>query len=283
MERAALARTILRYPGVTVKNHPVMRLEVYIDWRNAHFPGEPTYVGKGLDLRSVYYTGNPQLLAAFKSMLADGYFQDNVAASLRPGKRPDFVGLLHLPQRYTEIQRKLKDIEPSMPMRGKDFVFTDEEIGVVALKNGTDVFFAELFWRANRGINNLAKIHYLTPEAEQIATIHQEQEFIPSGKYSTEPDWVVYGFRGNRFRYPGGYYRQLKAGMKIPMAERTGLPSHASCTSKRKAGITATAWTSCRRTFSTTSGPGAACAARPPSTPRSTASGSRPGANRTTR
>ena len=219
MEQAALARTIFRYPGVTVKNHPVMRLEVYIDWRNAHFPGEPTYVGKGLDLRSVYYTGNPQLLAAFKSMLADGYFQDNVAASLRPGKRPDFVGLLHLPQRYTEIQQKLKNIEPSMPMRGKDFVFTDEEIGVVALKNGSDVFFAELFWRANRGINNLAKIHYLTPEAEQIATIHQEQKFIPSGKYSTEPDWVVYGFRGNRFQYPGGYYRQLKAGMKIPMAE----------------------------------------------------------------
>ena len=176
--------------------------------------------GKGLDLRTVYYTGNRALLAAFKSMLADGYFQDNVAASLLSGKqRPDFVGMLHLPERYTAISRKLEAVEPSMPMRGKDFVFTDEEIGVVALKNGSDVFFGELYWRANRGINNLAKIHYLTPEAEQIATIHQEQEFIPSGKYSTEPDWVVYGFRGNRFRYPGGYYRQLKAGMKIPMAE----------------------------------------------------------------
>lgn len=221
MEKAALARIIFRYPGVTVKNHPVMRLEVYIDWRNAHFPGEPSYVGKGLDLRTVYYTGNRELLAAFKSMLADGYFQDNVAASLKPGRRPDFVGLLHLPERYGELLKKMEGIEPSMPMRGKDFVFTDEEIGVVALKNGSDVLFAELFWRARRGINNLAKIHFLTPASEQIATIFQEQEFLPSGKFSIEPDWVVYGFRGNRFRYPGGYYRQLKAGMKIPVAEHS--------------------------------------------------------------
>ena len=95
----------------------------------------------------------------------------------------------------------------------------DEEIGVVALRNGSDVFFAELFWRARRGINNLAKIHMVTPTAEHIATIHQEQEFIPSGKFSTEPDRVVYGFRPNRFNYPGGYYRQLRAGTRIPQAE----------------------------------------------------------------
>ena len=219
MEQAALARTIFRYPGVTVDNHPVMRLEVYIDWRNAHFPGEPAYVGKGIDLRTIYYTGNEKLLGCFKEMLADGYFQENVAASLRPGKRPDFIGLLHLPERYTEILKKLDKAEGGMPMRGEDFVFTDEEIGVVALKNGSDVFFAELYWRAQRGINNLAKIHLVTPQAEHIATVHQEQEFIPSGKFSTEPDWVVYGFRPNRFDYPGGYYRQLKAGIKIPQAE----------------------------------------------------------------
>ena len=219
MEQAALARTIFRYPGVTVDNHPVMRLEVYIDWRNAHFPGEPSYVGKGLDLRTIYYTGNEKLLGCFKEMLADGYFQENVAASLRPGKRPDFIGLLHLPERYMEIVKKLGRVNSGMPMRGEDFVFTDEEIGVVALRNGSDVFFAELFWRARRGISNLAKIHMVTPTAEHIATVHQEQEFIPSGKFSTEPDWVVYGFRPNRFNYPGGYYRQLRAGTRIPQAE----------------------------------------------------------------
>lgn len=221
MEQAALARTIFRYPGVTVDNHPVMRLEVYIDWRNAHFPGEPAYVGKGLDLRTIYYTGNEKLLGCFKEMLADGYFQENVVASLKSRKRPDFIGLLHLPVRYTEIRKKLDKIDSGMPMRGGDFVFTDEEIGVVALRNGSDVFFAELYWRAQRGINNLAKIHLVTPSAEHIATVHQEQEFIPSGKFSIEPDWVVYGFLPNRFDYPGGYYRQLKAGIRIPQAEHS--------------------------------------------------------------
>ena len=219
MEEAALARTIFRYPGVTADNHPVMRLEVYIDWRNAHFPGEPSYVGKGLDLRTLHYTGNEKLLGCFKEMLSDGYFQQNVAAALNSRKRPDFINLLHLPERYTGILAGLDAIDTGMPMRGRDFVFTDEEIGVVALKNGDDVFFAELYWRARRGINNLAKIHLVRPDSEHIATIHQEQEFLPSGKFSIEPDWVVYGFRPNRFNYPGGYYRQLRAGEKLPEAE----------------------------------------------------------------
>lgn len=212
MERAALARTIFRYPGVTVKNHPVMRLEVYIDWRNAHFPGEPTYVGKGLDLRSVYYTGNPQLLAAFKSMLADGYFQDNVAASLRPGKRPDFVGLLHLPQRYTEIQRKLKDIEPSMPMRGKDFVFTDEEIGVVALKNGTDVFFAELFWRANRESTIWRKSTISHPKRNRSPRfIRNRSSFLPANTAPNRTGWFMV-FAGTASDIPEGTIASLRLG-----------------------------------------------------------------------
>ncbi len=223
MEKAARARTVFRYPGVTAGNHPVMRLEVYIDWRNAHFPGEPSYVGKGLDLRTLYYTGNPELLGCFKDMLKDGCFQDRVAAEMDPkNRKPDWLGLLHLPERYALISKKSQDVDGGMPMRGNDFVFTDEEIGVVAVKNGDDVLFAELYWRANRGINQLAKLHYITPQAEHVATIGQEQQFIPSGKFSIEPDWVVYGFRSNRFDYPGGYYHQLRAGEKLPVAESFG-------------------------------------------------------------
>jgi len=223
MEKAALARTIFRYPSVTVRNHPVMRLEVYIDWRNAHFPGEPSYVGRGLDLRTIYYTQNAVLLGGFKDMLKDGYFQDRVAAEVAPENRnPDFIGLLHLPERFSEISRDLSKIDTGMPMRGKNFVFADEEIGVLALKNGDDILFAELFWRANRGINNLAKIHYLTSKSEHVATVYQDEEFIPSGRYSTEPDWVIYGFRPPRFAYPGGYYHQLRAGEKLPIAETYG-------------------------------------------------------------
>jgi hypothetical protein len=222
MENAAVARTIFRYPSVTVNNNPVMRLEVYIDWRNAHFPGAPTYVAEGIDLRTLYYTGNAHLLGCFKDMISDGYFQRAVHESVYGRKRPDFVALLHLPERYAHISAMMKDVKGGMPMRGdKDFVFSDEEIAVVAVKCGDDVLFAELYWRAKRGINNLAKIHLVTPKSEHVATIHQEQEFIPTGKFNIEQDWVVYGFRGNRFKYPGGYYKQLNAGMKIPIAEHS--------------------------------------------------------------
>lgn len=228
MKKAAIARTIFRYPGVTVDNHPVMRLEVYIDWRNAHFPGEPVYVGKGLDLRTIWRTGDEHLLGCFKAMLEDGFFQDEVRNALK-SRRPDYVQLLHLPMRYAEIEKKLNDVPASMPMRGNDFVFSDEEIGVVALKNGDEVLFAELFWRAQRGINNLAKIHCVSPKFEQVATVRQKEEFIPNGKFSVEPDWVVYGFRPNRFDYPGGYYSQLRAGEKIPQAEHA---EDATCVGK---------------------------------------------------
>jgi len=222
MESAAVARTFFRYPSVTVNNNPVMRLEVCIDWRNAHFPGKPVYVNEGLDLRTLYHTGNKHLLGCFKDMIADGYFQQAVSEALTSSKRPNFVELLHLPEHYGKISGMLKGIRSGMPMRGGNFVFSDEEIGVIALKNGDDVFFAELYWRANRGINNLAKIHLVTPESEHVATIHQDEVFVPSGKFSTEPDWVIYGFRPNNHKYPGGYYKQLNAGMKLPMAEHSG-------------------------------------------------------------
>lgn len=221
MENAVVARTFFRYPSVTADNHPVMRLEVYIDWRNAHFPGKPVYVKEGLDLRPLHYTGNRHLLGCFKDMLADGYFQTALHESLTGRGRPDFVALLHLPDHYGEISKQLKGINTGMPMRGNDFVFSDEEIGAVALKNGDDVLFAELYWRANRGINNLAKIHLVTPESEHVATVYQDQEFIPTGKFSIEPDWVVYGFRSNRHDYPGGYHHQLRAGIKLPTAEHS--------------------------------------------------------------
>ena len=77
---------------MTVDNHPVMRLEVYIDWRNAHFPGEPSYVGKGLDLRTIYYTGNEKLLGCFKEMLADGYFQRMSPRACAPANGPTSSG-----------------------------------------------------------------------------------------------------------------------------------------------------------------------------------------------
>ncbi len=221
MQDAAIARTIFRYPGVTADNHPVMRLEVYIDWRNAHFPGEPSYVGKNLDLRSIYYTLNSQLLSAFKAMVEDGCLGDNVAESLKPGQRPDFVRMLHFPTQYQVIQSKLAGVPAMMPMRGGDFVFGDPEIGVVAFKDGDEINFFELYWRAKFGINHLAKVHRVTPKFEQIATVYQDEEFLPADEFYTRPDWVIYGFRGPRFNYPGGNYHQLLAGTKIPVAEHT--------------------------------------------------------------
>jgi hypothetical protein len=63
-----------------------------------------------------------------------------------------------------------------------DFVFADPEDGVVALKNGEDILYASLYWRANCGVNNLARIHYQTPRTDRIATIAARIDFTPSGQ-----------------------------------------------------------------------------------------------------
>jgi hypothetical protein len=44
------------------------------------------------------------------------------------------------------------------------------------------VLYASLYWRANCGVNRLARFHYQTPTVDRIATIASRVDFEPSGK-----------------------------------------------------------------------------------------------------
>jgi hypothetical protein len=57
----------------------------------------------------------------------------------------------------------------------------------VAVKNGQDILYAELYWRANCGVNRLARFHYQTPSTDRIATIASRVDFTPSGKQCVRP------------------------------------------------------------------------------------------------
>jgi hypothetical protein len=79
-----------------------------------------------------------------------------------------------------------------MPMaNARDFVFSDEEDGVVAIKHGQEILYVSLYWRARFGVNSLARVHYLTPTMERDATIYQRVQFDDSGLTFTHDDRTI--------------------------------------------------------------------------------------------
>lgn len=203
MRNATVARTVFRYPTVRADGRHVMRLENVIGWRNEHFPGDPTYLSRNLDLRALVYTHDPLLLGCVNDAEQDGWFQSYINDLADPrGRDHDYIRLLHFPDDYAAIRAmRAESAAPRhMPMLRDEFVFTDPEDGVAAVKHGDDVLFVELFWRARGCINNLGKVHYVTPRSEAVATVHIDEEFLPTGKMIAQGDYFQYGWMGKCYR-----------------------------------------------------------------------------------
>jgi hypothetical protein len=98
-----------------------------------------------------------------------------------------------------------------------DFVWTDEEDGVVALKNGDDILYVSLYWRAHKGINFLARVHYTTPRLDRIAVVRQETEFEPSGLFYTRRD-AIGGAAPGGVHYPDDLH-SAEAGEKLRLSK----------------------------------------------------------------
>ena len=63
-----------------------------------------------------------------------------------------------------------------------DFVWGDEEDGVLAIKHGDEILYVSLYWRARNAINFLARVHYITPRVDHIAVVRGRRQFEPSGQ-----------------------------------------------------------------------------------------------------
>ena len=128
------------------------------------------------------------------------------------------IGRMATPDEYELIKAQPKSPH-RMPMSWDqpNFVFSDEEDGVVALKNGKEILFASLYWRARFGINNLARIHYLTPQFDRIAVVREQTQFEPSGNEFTWPNWTNMAFGNGGLKYPGDL-QSAYAGEKQPVA-----------------------------------------------------------------
>ena len=216
------ARAVFRYPALDGDGGRAMRAETIVGWRDSHYPGDVTYSERpswdGSALYAAAMTLDPEAIGAVQQMFADNQFFASVENSLKDNMGLRVVaGMLGVPDQY-EVLRAHPAGSRRLPMSAEqpDFVWADPEDGVVAIKRGAEILYVSLYWRARFAINNLARVHYITPRFDRIAVTRQESQFEPSGMFYTLPDWIDFGFGGGGHHYPGDRH-QAFAGEQQPI------------------------------------------------------------------
>jgi hypothetical protein len=221
--KIANTRSYFRYPMLDAEGFRAMRVETIIGWRDAHYPGNVIYAERATwDASSLYAaaaTLDPHIVGYAQQMFDDNQFFASVKWQMAQANNLRVTtGLLEVPDQYELIKAQPASAK-RLPMTAgqPDFVWTDEEDGVVALKNGTDILYVSLYWRAHKGINNLARVHYITPQFDRIAVVRQETDFEPSGLFYTRRDAIGGGTPGG-VHYPEDWH-SAEAGEQLPIAK----------------------------------------------------------------
>ena len=223
MVKIARARAPFRYPMLDREGYRAMVQETIVGWRDTHFPGDVTYDQRpswdGSPFEVASTTLDPNLVGYAQQMLAENQFFASIAKQMETNNFRMTFGLVAVPERYETIKAQPPSAH-RLPMSWDqpDFVFTDEEDGVVAIKNGKEIFYASLYWRARNAVNFLGRVHYLTPEVDCVATVAEDIQYKPSGMEYTRPDWTNFGFGNGGHRYPAGYV-SAHTGEKLPIAK----------------------------------------------------------------
>lgn len=218
------ARSYFRYPSTDREGNRAMRAETLIGWRDhGAYPGEIIYGEKGLSreatpIMTAAATLDPTAVAYAQQMIEDNQFFNLVNEKMKDNTVHSTQVLLRIPDEYELIMKQPKrDVRLPMSEGQPDFVFSDEEDGVVAIKNGEEILYASLYWRANYAINFLARVHYITPDIDRIATVYQDVKFTDSGMRYNRPGWVNLAFSGRREYYTG--VQSAHEGEELPIAK----------------------------------------------------------------
>ena len=222
--KIAQARAVFRHPMLDAEGFRALRAETVVGWRDVHFPGDVTYGQRhtwdASALSMAATTRDPRSLAYAQQMLEDHQFFGPLKEHLRDSGLRVTAGLLDVPEDYDTIQSLPRPGATRLPMTPgqPDFVFSDEEDGVIAVKHGEEILYASLYWRARFGVNGLARVHHLLPRYSRVAVVGEETRFDPSGLTTKRADWINFGFANGGHRYPGDLHSAL-AGEELPIAK----------------------------------------------------------------
>lgn len=222
--KIAHARLPFRAPLRDADGCRAMQAETIVGWRDeGHYPGDITYAERpSWDASTLYaaaVTLDPALVGAAQQMFADNQFFASLRDQMKETGFRSTVGLLQTPDQYERLRA-----QPASPLRlpmtpgGPDFVWTDEEDGVMALKHGDDILYASLYWRARSAINFRARVHYTTPQIDRIAVVYQDEQFPPSGLTFRQPDEINGQGLPWLPHYPGDLH-SAHAGEELPIAK----------------------------------------------------------------
>lgn len=218
------SRAIFRYPSLDDEGNKAMRIETIVGWRDMHYPGDVTYSERvGWDASpflSVMATMDPEAIGYAKQMLEDHQFFKGVERQMKTSNNLRVTkSLLPVPDQY-EIITKCPDTKFRLPMSPgqPDFVWGDDEDGVVAIKNGSEILYVSLYWRARSAVNNLARVHFITPNIDRIAVVKEETKFPSSGLEYIRKDFIDFGFGNGGHQYPVELH-SAHAGEKLQVAK----------------------------------------------------------------
>jgi hypothetical protein len=225
--RIARARAAFRYPLTDAEGCRAMRMESVIGWRDFKYPGYVAY-GQAVSRESIpcgaaAATLDPVLIGYAQQLLEDHQFAALVEEVMNNGSIKTTLALLDVPHTYETIlaqpnQPNRLPMAPGQP----DYVFADPGDGVLALKNGDEILYVSLYWRSRYAVNNLARVHFMTPSIERSATVWQKTELNDSGDVHYIKDQVNAPFSSKferDYKEPGELGETLaEAGTAQPMA-----------------------------------------------------------------
>ncbi len=221
--KIANARVSFRYPMLDQDGSRAMIMETVVGWRDTHYPGDVTYDQRpswdGSPFQVATATRDPHLIGYAQQMLADNQFFFSISKQLENNGFRVTFGLMGVPDRYDFIKTQpLVTHRLPMSWDQPDFVFSDEEDGVVAIKNGKEILYVSLYWRSRYAVNFIGRVHYITPIYDRIATVKEDIEYTPSGMEYVRPNWTNMGFGNGGHRYPESY-SSAHTGEKLPIAK----------------------------------------------------------------
>ena len=217
------ARLFFRYPGVDGEGFRCLKLASEIDNRTAHYPLEgAAYNSSGIRESwwmetAALFPDDSVIVGAAQQSVADGQYFSYIA------HRADDKDTLGMMRNFDDWEKVSKLPPTNRPLPGTpgqpDFVFADEESAVLALKHRDAFLFVNFYYRAERGVNRVARVFEITPQLTRVATVRPEVEFTPSGETYERPDWID-RMRTRGQPPPGQVIHQAWAGEKLPIAQR---------------------------------------------------------------
>jgi len=217
------ARLYFRYPGVDADGYRCMKLVSEVDNRTAHYP----LSGAAYNAPSIreewwmdvpaMLSDDPVVVGITQQMLADNQYFAYVQGRL---KDVDTLGMMRNVDQYAKV-KSLPTSTHRLPMTDgqPDFTFADEEDAIVAIKHGDTRLFVNLYYRAERAVNGVARLYEQTPTITRIATVRTQAQAVPGGQTYKRPDWID-GIRSKGLPPPGQEIHQAWAGEEMPVSPR---------------------------------------------------------------